>query len=132
VRSDTSRQYPPIVLLALGLGIFFWGAYTGMHVAHLRLEGVEATAVVARIEHRRSGRHSSVWSVLHLAGAECAVRGDVGPVGRTVSVHHARSNASDCAVDAGLALRQPGFYCILGGALLVSSYFAYRRAARSR
>jgi hypothetical protein len=121
---------PPVVGLVFGIALTLWAIYTGMHSVHLLLEGEATHGVIAAIEHRRSGRHSSTWSVIHADGGTCAVEGVAGVVGQRVEVHHARGNPSDCAVDVGLALRRPLLFTVIGLGMIVTAYVAIERARR--
>jgi hypothetical protein len=56
--------------------------------------------------------------------------GNFGPVGRTVTVHHAHGNPSDCVLDRGQAMRSPLARTTFGIGGLVVAYLLYQRARR--
>jgi hypothetical protein len=124
----------PHVSLAAGMLMTLWGLYSGMHGVHLLLEGEESRGVVSAIErvrsHRRGRSHTEEWTVIHAGGGTCRLRGNFGPAGRTVTVHHAHGNPSDCVLDRGQAMRTPFLRTAVGIGGLVGAYLLYQRARR--
>jgi hypothetical protein len=128
----------PVALVAIGIVMGTWGLYSGMHGAHLLLEGETSRGVVAAVERvrarsSRAGRSRSRhedWTVIHAGGGTCRLRGNFGPVGRTVTVHHAHGNPADCVLDRGQAMRDPFLRTAIGVAALAVAYALYQRARR--
>lgn len=128
-----SRTTMPIIVLLVGLGLFIHGAWLGIHVIRLELEGVATNAVVLRVETRtvgsgRNRRHETL-SILRVHEHECTVVGNVGSIGRSIPVHYASGRPSDCAIDGGIALRAPLASAVPGLLLLVGAFIAYQRAS---
>lgn len=114
------------VLLGSAFVLFAWGAWEAWDLTRLFHHGVHAHGVIVRADHERDDTR------IHVAGAECPVTGDVGPVGRSVPVVHPHGRPIECVVRSPSAFRWSAGAMLLGGAIVLVFGYRARRDSRPR
>jgi hypothetical protein len=111
------------VALGAALILFGLGAWEAFYLGRLFHGGAHAEGYIVSVDRERDDTR------IRVAGAECPVTGDVGPVGRNVAVVYPHGHPIDCVVRTPNAFRWSAGAMLLGGAILLVVVYQARRAA---
>jgi hypothetical protein len=111
------------VALLGALFLFAWGGWEAFCLTRLFHGGANAVGVITRVDR------ASDDTRIHVAGAECPVTGDVGPIGRSVAVVYPHGRPIECVVRTPNAFRWSAGAMLLGAAILLVVGYQTRRDA---